>query len=379
MSDHLRIAFVITRSDTLGGAHIHVRDLATALQQAGHRVRVLVGGSGYYVEHLRELGVDVVPIYSLTRRLAPCQDLRALQEIRQRLRQYQPDLVSTHSSKAGWLGRVLARRLDLPVLFTAHGWSFTPGVPQPARTVYALAEFVASRFATLIVTVSEYDRELALRWRVAPPDRMTTVHNGVVDVEKDFLAEPGAIPPMIAMTARLGEQKDHATLFYALAQLPDRSYRVELIGDGPRQQHLRVLAHRLGIGSRIDFLGLQSDVRSRLASAQVFTLISNWEGFPRSVIEAMRAGLPIVASDVGGISESVTRGHSGYLCARGDVDGVRDSLARLLDDPPLRQRMGQAGRERYQELFTFDRLFVDTLAVYKSLASERGTTSRTVP
>lgn len=366
----MKIAFVITRSDTLGGAHIHVRDLATALQKAGHEVRVFVGGNGMYVDHLVQQGADVVPIPSLGRQLAPRQDLRSLRELQARLQEYKPDLVSTHSSKAGWLGRFVARRLDLPVLFTAHGWSFTPGVRQPARTVYALAEAVAARFATLIVTVSEYDRELALAWKVAPAARIMTVHNGVVDVESGFLANPRVSPPTIAMTARLGEQKDHPTLFRALAELGDREYQVDLVGDGPHEGSLRALATRLGIHSRINFLGLQDDVRRRLASAQVFTLISNWEGFPRSILEAMRAGLPVVASNVGGVSESVTHGHTGWLCARGDVQGVQHSLARLLDDPPLRQRMGRAGRQRYEHLFTFDRLFNDTLAVYHSLHSK---------
>lgn len=368
--DHLRIAFVITRSDTIGGAAVHVRDLATALAKVGHRVRVFVGGGGMYVGHLADRGVDVVSIPSLVRELAPRQDAQAIRQLRQRLQEFGPDLVSTHSSKAGWLGRLVAYGLDIPVLFTAHGWAFTAGVAQPLRSVYCVAEMVAARFATLIVTVSDFDRELALRWKVTPASHITTVHNGVPDIDRCLLAQPDTTPPVIAMIARLDTPKDHPLLFRALATLTYRPFQIMLIGDGPFEDRLRKMAYALGIGDRVQFLGFQDDVRTHLATAQIFALVSEWEGFPRSVLEAMRAGLPVVASQVGGVGESVVDGQTGYLCPRGDMETLRNRLSRLLENPALRQRMGQAGRIRYLERFTMERLMGETMAVYRCITEQ---------
>lgn len=365
--NQLRIAFLITRSDTIGGAAIHVRDLAAALTQGGHQVRVFVGGHGMYLDHLIYAGVDAVSIPSLVRQLSLGHDIKAMRQLRQQLREFGPDLVSTHSSKAGWLGRVVAHGLKIPVLFTAHGWAFTAGVPQPRRAAYGAAEIAAARFASLIVTVSNFDRQLALRWKVAPASRMMTVHNGVPEVEEYLLATPDETPPTIAMTARLDAPKDHALLFDALSTLTDRPFQVVLIGDGPYEPELRRMAIRLGISDRVRFEGFQKDVSSYLAHAQLFTLVSNWEGFPRSILEAMRAGLPVVASRVGGVAESVVDGRTGFLCSRGDVAILRDRLTRLLDDPGLRQKMGSAGRNRYLELFTFDRLLTQTMRIYHSI------------
>lgn len=369
----MKVAFVITRSDTIGGAAIHVRDLSIALGQAGHRVRVFVGGEGMYLGHLTRCGVDAVSVPSLVQQVWPGRDLQAMRDLSKHFKVFRPDLVSTHSSKAGWLGRVVAYRLDIPVLFTAHGWAFTAGVPQPMRTAYGVAEAIASRFATIIVTVSEFDRQLALRWKVAPANRMVTVHNGVPDIPAGALADPRGIrgtPPTIVMIARLDAQKDHPTLFHALSTLTDRPFQVVLIGDGPHEGELRKMAADLRIGSRVTFLGFQDDVSIHLANAHIFTLVSHWEGFPRSVLEAMRARLPVVASQVGGVPESVRDGQTGFLCPHGDVETLRDRLARLLDDPALRHRMGQAGRSLYLARFTLDRLVRDNIRLYRSMVQK---------
>ena len=134
---------------------------------------------------------------------------------------------------------------------------------------------------------------------------------------------------MLTMVARFEPQKDHPSLLKALARLRNHAWRLELIGEGPLLERTRDLARSLGIADRVEFLGQRSDVAERLATSQVYVLSSNWEGFPRSILEAMRAGLPVVASDVAGVSEAVVDGVTGYVVPRGETEPWQ----RRLDQP----------------------------------------------
>jgi glycosyltransferase involved in cell wall biosynthesis len=173
------------------------------------------------------------------------------------------------------------------------------------------------------------------------------------------------------MVARFGAQKDHPTLFRALAGLQSHSWELDLIGDGPLRGEMESLAAGLGLGARVRFRGQRSDVDQILADAQVSLLATNWEGFPLSILEAMRAGLPVVASSVGGIDESVRDEENGYLVPRGDVDLLRDRIERLLASPDLRARMGISGRNRFEQEFTLDHSVNRTLAVYRDVLASQ--------
>ena len=363
----MRIAYIVTRSDAVGGAQVHVRDLAVSLRNHGHEPVVLTSGGGPYVDTLRAAGVETISINHLSAAIRLFADLRALGEIRSALKRLRPDLVSTHSSKAGILGRAAARALGIPVVFTAHGWAFTPGVPRRKAELYRWIETMASPWASRIITVSEFDRQLAVARRVVSAEKVTTVHNGMPDVDPRFRADAGRSPVRLAMIARFEPQKDHATLFRALAGLRDEPWHLDLIGDGPLLPQARAMAGELGLAERVRFWGQRMDVEERLAEVQVALLISNWEGFPRSILEAMRAGLPVVSSAVGGIAESVQEGETGFVVPQGDVEGLRNRLRQLLADPGLRIRMGQKGRQRYERHFTLEHTVEKTLRVYHEI------------
>lgn len=366
----MKIVFVITRSDAIGGAHVHVRDLASRLLADGHEAVVLAGGQGPFTRQLVERGIPVRSLQSLTREIEITKDVKAFLELRRELAALKPDLVSTHSSKAGWLGRVAARSLGLRVIFTAHGWAFTDGVPEKRRRLYVLAEKLAARFADRIITVSNYDRDLAIEHGVAPAAKLISVHNGMPDVASVYFAQPDKEPPRLIMVARFEEQKDHKTLLEALSELKDLPWQLELVGDGPLRSEMDRLGEKFGIKHRIDFVGAVDDVVQRLAKAQIFVLTSRWEGFPRSILEAMRAGLPVVASDVGGVAEAVDDGVSGFVVPRGDVEALKQRLQRLLLDPELRKSMGTNGRQRFEREFTFERMFEKTVAVYREVCAD---------
>lgn len=372
----LRIVYIITKASPIGGAQIHVRDLAAAVAAQGHRPTVITSGSGSFIDDLRALGIPVVVLRHLTTPIRPLEDLRALREVHAAMADLRPDLIAAHSSKAGILARLAARRLRVPIVFTVHGWAFTPGVPPLEAALYRRVERLVGPLASRIIAVSEYDRRLGLEARIAPPDRLVTVHNGMPDVPAELRADPARSPVRLVMVARYGAQKDHPTLLRALSGLRQHRWELDLIGDGPLREETEALVGDLGLNGRVHFLGQRSDVERRLAAAQVSLLVTNWEGFPLSILEAMRAGLPVVASEVGGVAESVREGESGFLVRRGDVEQLRARIERLLTDPELRARLGASGRERYVRDFTLDVSVARTLDVYRETLAARASRPR---
>lgn len=366
MGLQMKIAFLITRSDTVGGAHIHLLDLASAAQADGHDVVVLVGGDGPYVDLLRRSNIRVIRLRFLVRPIRPHLDLLAILEFRKALRILRPDIIHLHSTKAGLVGRIAAKFAGLPTVFTAHGWAFTDGTPAVSSRLSLLLERISAAYSNAIICVSEYDRRLALKLGVGDEALLIRIHNGVPDVPVELRSQGGDGEAVrIVCVARLDAQKDHALLIDALEEIRDSRWTLELIGDGPLTAALKDRVLRAGLSNRVKFSGLCNDVPARLARADLFVLTSNWEGLPLSILEAMRAQLPVIASDVGGVSESLAENQTGFLVPKGNRSVLKDRLIRLLEDAPLRQLMGRKGREIYEQEFSFDVMYKRTLDVYR--------------
>jgi glycosyltransferase involved in cell wall biosynthesis len=365
----LKVVQLITRADSVGGAQVHVLVLSKSLIEAGHDITVLVGGDGPFIELLRQLQIKYQILPNLKRSIHPYYDGMALMEIIGALKEIQPDLLATHSSKAGWLGRLAAKILSIPTVFTAHGWAFTDGVSPIQRRIYTWAERLAAPLAQKIITVSEYDKVIALKNKVTFADKLVTIHNGVPDYEPFLRANQKTDRPKIVMVARFEAPKDHITLLNNLASLRNMNWSVDLVGDGPLKEKAEEVSRTLGLTDRVRFWGARQDVPQILAQAQIFVLISNYEGFPLSILEAMRAGLPVIASEVGGVSEAVIDGVTGYLIPRGDSRKLQQCLAKLIESAELRISMGSKGRERYERYFTVSQMVERTIDVYESVIS----------
>ncbi len=368
----LHIAYLITRTDEIGGAQVHVFELARCLLNRGVQVTVLGGGEGTFAAQLRRAGIPYQHIPWLVRPIRPWIDMQCFRALRTVLAQLKPHLVTVHSSKAGWLGRLAARSLKLPVIFTVHGWAFTEGVPPTRRTLFALAERLAAPFADRIITVSDYDRQLALRHHIAPATKLVTVHNGIPDVAPHLRAHPGCSGRVrLVMVARFSPPKDQPLLLQALAGLRELPWELELIGDGPLRMACQRLVAQLQLTDRVHLSGERQDVAERLARAHIFALVSNYEGLPLSILEAMRAGLPVVASNVGGVHEAVLHEKTGLLFPRGDVAALRAGLQRLITQPALRKQLGSAGRRRYEQAFTLEHMVTRTWMVYQEVLQQK--------
>lgn len=359
------MAFVLTRSGPIGGAQLHVLELACGLQRAGHEVMVFVGGEGPLVERLRQRSVPVWPIADLVREIHPIRDLRALAQLRRAIADFGPDLVTTHSSKAGWLGRAVAAALRIPVIFVVHGWLFRAGELSPYEQVTRVVEWCAAPLAERLLAVCRYDRDIGVERGISSSAHFSVVHNGIPDLPPGQLrADPRRGPPRIVMVSRFAYPKDPVTVIRALAQLRELDWEFELIGDGPDRPQVEAALRECSLGDRVKLMGTRNDVPERLAAAQLFVLVSMREGFPLSVLEAMRAGLPVVAASVGGISEAVEEGRSGHLVPPADPDALAAALRPLIEDAELRGRYGEAARARFEAEFEFEVHLRRTWAVY---------------
>jgi len=365
----MHICFIITRGDLIGGAQIHVRDTASALIQDGHKVSVIVGSPGEFTDQMTERNIDWYEVPSLVRSIQPLKDLSAIRKLRKLIRSLNPDIVSTHTAKAGMVGRIAAFTTGYDSIFTAHGWQFADGIPAKQAKPVLYIEKMISRLCKKVITVSQYDYELAVRKKAVPLEKLAVIHNGLPwrDVISSRAEGVGSEPLRLLMVARFQPQKDHDTLFRALSELRHLPWILNLVGDGPDREVVEELSNSLNLSDRIIFLGQRRDVPEIMEHSDVYLLISNWEGFPRSIVEAMRAGLPVITSGVGGCGEAVSHGESGYVVNVNDVGNLKNYLELILKNPELRIQMGAVGRSRYETYFTFKSMYEKTVDIYQEI------------
>jgi glycosyltransferase involved in cell wall biosynthesis len=333
----------------VGGAQAYVAALVPGLTDR-YDVVVAAHGEGPLREVVEAAGARYVPLRWVGRAVS-WRDLPALFELVALFRRERAAAVHLNSSKVGLLGRVAAWLARVPVrIFTVHGWAFAAHHGRAAK-VYRLAERAARPFGTVVVCPVEQVRRMGIEAGTCDAEHSVVIPNAV-----DAAAAPAASPgeagvPTIVSVGRLHEPKDFVTLARALRALPPGSFRAEIVGDGPDRDAVERELAEGGLGAAVELAGERPDVPRRLAAAGVFVLSSRSECMPISVLEAMAAGLPVVASAVGGLPEMVVEGETGYLVAPGDPDALAEALARLVADPEARRRMGEAGRRRARERF----------------------------
>lgn len=371
----MKILFLITRAEP-GGAQVHVLDLMAGLPACCQAV-LAVGEEGFLVDAARSRGIRVHILRHLVQPTRPVTDLYCVAELVALLRRERPSLLHAHTSKAGIVGRLAAKIVAIPAVFTAHSWAFSEGTSWKWKLVGVPTEFAAALCSARIINVSEANRQLARRYHVGSTSKLVTVHNGIPDNE--FRASPGANEECrIIMVARFAPQKDQISLLRALAgiQVP---CRVLFVGDGPTLPAAKAEAARLGLNARVDFLGERLDVPQLLAASHVFALATHYEGFPISILEAMRTGLPVVATDVGGVCEAIADGVSGYRIPHNDIATLKQRLALLAADPVLRARLGAAARLAYESRFQLAAMVRQTLDIYHGVLPAPATTSAALP
>ena len=364
-----RILYLITRAER-GGAQMHLLDLAMGMRDE-FDIHVATGEEGFLTEACAERGIEAHVLPNLEREIRPLPALKALLELRQLMATLQPDLVHAHTFKAGFLGRFVAKRLKIPAIYTVHMWPFGRAVPLSWRLVAPVCERFAAGWCDRIISVSELGTRDAAEFKIGQKEQVVPILNGIPD--HPLRAELDRDKPLsCAMVARFTDFKDHGVLLRAFARVPGE-VRLKLVGDGGTMAAAQKLAEDLGIRDRVEFKGSRGDVPEILAQTDVFVLASKTETLPISILEAMRAGLPVIASDVGGVSEEVIDGETGILVEPGSVDELAAALNRILADKALRIAMGKKGRRRFEQIFIAEEMINKTSAVYRQVLEARPT------
>lgn len=364
MSTRPTILYVITKSD-IGGAQGNVLDLIKAFL-SHYNILLAVGCAGPLVNDVESLGIPVYIIPSLTRSIHPVKDWKCVWDLVHLSRQVKPSIIHAHSSKAGTVARIAGKICGIPTVFTAHGWGFSPGTPRLRGFVALLIEKLLAPISSRIICVSESDRQQALNKGVGNKQILTTIRYGI---NEQSTQEPALLkqPARFIMVARFNEQKDQPTLIKALAHMPHLLVYVDFVGSGPSLQSCKQLAKDLGVWERVSFLGDRRDVPKLLAESQAFILSTHYEGLPISILEAMRAGLPIIGSSVNGIPEEVEHQSTGLLIPPRNVELLAQAIQILSDSPELRLSMGKASRKKFESQFTISHMTEQVDMLYKEV------------
>ena len=382
----IRILRVIARLN-VGGPALHVSYLTRELDRIGYETTLVAGAIGESEGSMEwvaeELGLEPVYLPALQREISPAHDLAAARQLLRLIREIRPDVLHTHTAKAGAVGR-LAARLAGParpraVVHTFHGHVLR-GYFSPAKTAaFRQLERSLARSSDALIAVSPEVRDDLVALGVAPREKIAVIRLGL-ELEQRLAVAPGAaealraelgVPPerlLVAWLGRMTEIKKVDDLLRAFARLRAAGVDAELllVGDGPLRPGLEALAGALGIRDRCHFSGFRNDVGAIYAASDVVALTSANEGTPVTVIEAQAAGKPVVSTDVGGVRDIVTDGVSGFVVPPGDMDAVADRLRALAGDPGLRARLGEAGRGA-RDRYSVPRLVHDVDQLYREL------------
>lgn len=364
------IMHIITRMDRGGSAQ---NTLFTCLGLADRYRQTLVFGPTLESEmgeeeqglvdreldRAREMGVEVIVSPHLVRAISPLKDAAALGNLFRLIRQKRPDIVHTHSSKGGLLGRLAARAAGAPALIhTPHGHVFSGHFGSTASLVFLALERAMGRITDRTVALTRGEEQDYRDLKVGAADSLRIIHSGVPlerfskarvparEARKSLGLPPGA--PVVGTVGWLLAIKGPATLLAAMGRVWEQHPEAFLVyvGQGPLKDGLAREAEGMGKAGKVLFTGWRKDVEKLLPAFDVFVLASENEGMGRAVVEAMAAGKPAVASRVGGLPDLVLDGETGVLVPPGDPGALADAVLVLLNDPERAAAMGQKARER---------------------------------
>lgn len=384
MTQPIRVLRIIARLN-VGGPAIHVALLTEKLGAPDYASTLVCGnigaGEGDMLYYAEARGVQPILVPELGRSLHPLRDMVTIWRLYRLIRRLKPDVVHTHTAKAGFVGRIAAWLAGVPVIVhTFHGHVFQ-GYFSPAMTrVFIHLERMTARMSDTVITLTEgLRRELAEQYRITDaahiivlplgldlaPFAGTPRKNGVFRRQYGFPADA----PLIGIVGRLVPVKNHRLFVEAAAkvraQRPDA--RFVIVGDGETRADIEAQVAALGLTDAVTFTGWMQDVAPVYADLDVNVISSLNEGTPVSVIEALAAGCPVVATAVGGLPDLLDHGALGALVPSGDADALAAALIAALDHPPD----GAQARRLVLARYGIDRLVNDLDHLYRALLAKK--------
>ena len=390
-SPPVKVLRVIARLN-VGGPALHVAYLTAGLAERGYDTTLVAGTIARGEESMAFVAdahnVHIETLSELHREISPIRDLRAILRLARLIRRERPTILHTHTAKAGAVGRIaalLAGNARPPiVVHTFHGHVLRGYFGRTMTFGFRTLERWLARATTSLVAVSPEVRDDLVALRVAPASKFTVVRLGIDlahriasddDQRRETRRQMGLRDDefVVGWVGRMTAVKNTDRVVRALQTLVDLGVdaRLLLVGDGPDRDHLERYAHELGVMKRCLFLGYQEDVARFYDAIDVLVLPSVNEGTPVSVIEALAAERPAVATRVGGTPDIIRDGIDGFLVDPADNGELADRLAELAGDAPRRAAMGAAGRARVLERYAVGRLIDDIDRLYRELLATR--------
>ena len=386
----MRVTHIITRLVVGGAQENTVASVLGLRQKPGVEVHLLsgptTGPEGSLESELARLPDVLTRVPALVRPIHPLKDWRALRQLEKILREQKPDLVHTHSGKAGILGRLAARRAGVPVIVHhIHGPSFGPFQGWLANWIFTAAERYAARVTTHFVCSAQAMTRLYLAAGIGRPDMYTRIFSGFpvepfLNATNDlaFRRQLGLNENhfVIGKIARLFKLKGHADLLAAFQKiLPKTPHaRLLLVGDGALRNEIENQVRALGLQGKVIFTGLvpPGEVPRYVGIMDCLAHLSAREALSRALPQALAAGKPVVAYDFDGADEVCLEGETGFLVRTGDTAAVAQRLLQLASDVPLRERLGRRGQQFVRENFAVEQMVDNLYALYLKLAAAAG-------
>ncbi len=366
------ILYVITKANW-GGAQRYVYDLAVAAKKEGHAVTVAFGEPGALGERLATANIPTLLLPSLGREVQFARDLGALSELVQTLKEQHPDVIHLNSSKAGFVGALAARIAGVPsIIFTAHGWAFNEARPWWQKSIFMLIHGATVLLSTKTIAVSQAVAA-DMAWLPFKKGKMVVIPNGHTSVELKTRSEArGHLLPghdtdfWIGMVSELHPTKRIEDAIDAFCLLASEEPKAKLVvfGEGAARSDLEKKIRAYSLKERVHLLGHVEDAPTYLSAFDIFLHASRTEALGYVILEAGAAGLPVVATRVGGIPEIIENGVTGVLVPSHDPKRMERALLELMHDAERRARMGEALKQRVAHDFTTEKMVKRTLALY---------------
>ncbi|OGG01221.1 MAG: hypothetical protein A3F83_16415 [Candidatus Glassbacteria bacterium RIFCSPLOWO2_12_FULL_58_11] len=384
-----KILRIIARLN-IGGPALHVIILNSELDPETYVSQLVTGrespAEGNMNDLASEKGVVPIIIDALGREIFFKEDIRALIKLIRLINREKPDIVHTHTAKAGTLGRIAAKLTDVPIIIhTFHGHIFHSYFGSLKSKLFLWLERLLAKFTDVIITVGEQQRREIIEYRVAEPEKVVAVPLGL-DL-KPFInakSDPNLLRDelglnrnilLVGIVARLVPIKNHICFLEAARLVLERydDARFLIIGDGELRKYLEQMTRELSLESRVIFMGFQHNLVKIYAGLDIVTLSSFNEGLPVALIEAMAAAKPVVSTNVGGVGDLILDGDNGLLVPSNDPAALAEAILFLLKNPDRRKMMGIAGRKKAYPLFDKNRLLLDIDRLYRKLLTAEKT------
>lgn len=367
-----KILYLVTQSEG-GGAQRYIFDLAKNLPQDSYVITVAAGGQGELFTKFDETRVSTVTVRNLVREINPLKDLICYFELKKLFKKEKLDIVHLNSSKAGIIGAIAAKHAGVKkIIYTVHGFVFNESLPVWKKQFYLFSEKFSAIYKNKLICVSDFDKQTGLENKIAKENKFIVIHNGIGHtnfLDKQTARQELNLPQdkiIVGTVANYYPTKGLKYMIDAAKIIISKNSNIifRLIGTGQLENNLKAQIHSLGLENNI-ILGQKPNAREYIKAFDIYTMSSVKEGLPYTIIEAMQAGLPIVATKVGGVPEAINE-KNGILVESKNSQALAENILKLIENKNLASQLGNQAKIDVENNFSLERMLEQTIGVYES-------------